>query len=403
MIRLSSIVRLLCFISIFTISSTQFSSLAKGEEYSDTVPATIFDWVFIGDNGYIYGTPRSLVNIDPQTGFPEFYMPEKYGVLTKSGDVVFDGRKKYVEKVWEKDDRYAVFFEKGKGKGVVDKEFKVIITPQYEYAQVFGDYLAAKKRGQQHISIIDIPTKKIKGKIPGKYQVLGISEQTVITFQENKGSKYLDFNGIPLAAATKAAGNSDLHEFHEGLAMAENPEGGFGFINKAGKKVIPFKYDGEAIFGEWDNSYFHEGLAVVPDIKTGLWGAIDKYGKTVIPFKYSWIRKYENGKALAQTKTPDGIVGWYEIDRNGKITKTFPSGYAPYQLEIDSFLDKESNLYGFQDKEGKLVIPPKFSYALNFEGDLALVRINGIINLIDKKGNILIDNLGIWDITMVPD
>lgn len=42
--------------------------------------------------------------------------------------------------------------------------------------------------------------------------------------------------------------------------------------------------------------------------------------------------------------------------------------------------------YGFVDKMGKEVIPPKFDFAFRFQEGLAPVRINGKWGVIDKTG-----------------
>ena len=97
--------------------------------------------------------------------------------------------------------------------------------------------------------------------------------------------------------------------FREGLAAVSKTVDNwlkYGFIDKTGKEVIPFKYR---------TAYsFSEGLAPVSeDDKT--FGYIDKSEKVVIPFKFKKAYPFENGKARVQ----DENGNWRKIDKTGKF------------------------------------------------------------------------------------
>lgn len=64
--------------------------------------------------------------------------------------------------------------------------------------------------------------------------------------------------------------------------------GKWGYVNKQGKIVIPYKYEIAAEFSE--------GLAAVAINTKG--GYIDQTGKTVIPFKYEGMLQFHNGFAI---------------------------------------------------------------------------------------------------------
>ena len=78
---------------------------------------------------------------------------------------------------------------------------------------------------------------------------------------------------------------------------------------------------------------FSEGYAAVQ--KNGKFGYIDKNGETVIPFKFNYARWFVNGTSLV-SMTPrermyddvDGkFIGQYSlINKSGKIIKTFKPG-----------------------------------------------------------------------------
>lgn len=73
------------------------------------------------------------------------------------------------------------------------------------------------------------------------------------------------------------------YEFQEGLA-AVRVDYAWGFIDQNGKTIIPFEYD-----GAWN---FLDGLA--PVYKDGLWGFINHNNEISIDFKYSNITQ-QNG------------------------------------------------------------------------------------------------------------
>ena len=83
--------------------------------------------------------------------------------------------------------------------------------------------------------------------------------------------------------------------FSEGLAYME--QGKLGFIDKAGKQVIPPKYN--------DAQPFSEGLAVVR--LEGKYGYIDRSGKMVIPPQFSDAGPFSEGLAAASQRGSRGL------------------------------------------------------------------------------------------------
>jgi hypothetical protein len=151
--------------------------------------------------------------------------------------------------------------------------------------------------------------------------------------------------------------NWDL--FREGLAavrLGDDKTGKWGFIDKAGKEVIPCKYD--------ITSGFSDGLAAVRlgDGKTGKWGFIDKAGKEIVPPKYDF--------AMGFQLLP------IDFDDLPRVRLYFD----------DRAIVRLNEKWGFIDKAGKEVIPCKYDLAKNFDSDLAQVRLNGKWGFIDKAG-----------------
>lgn len=102
-------------------------------------------------------------------------------------------------------------------------------------------------------------------------------------------------------------------DFSEGLAYVSTPEKN-GYIDSAGQWVI--------VATEWSQSYgnFKEGLAPV-SFKIGKVGYINRAGKLVIPPRYDWASVFENGIATVyEGHAPNSIYASYTgyIDRTGK-------------------------------------------------------------------------------------
>ncbi|MDR2467074.1 MAG: WG repeat-containing protein [Prevotellaceae bacterium] len=128
-------------------------------------------------------------------------------------------------------------------------------------------------------------------------------------------------------------------KFSEGLA-AVKLNGKYGFIDRTGMEIIPFRYD--------DAGAFSEGLAKVRT--NGKWGFIDKMGKEAIPSIYDNVGSFSEGLVAAQSE--------------GK--------------------------YGFIDKTGKEVISFKYDDAGIFSDGLARVRSDGKWLYIDASDKIVI-------------
>lgn len=131
------------------------------------------------------------------------------------------------------------------------------------------------------------------------------------------------------------------YRLDEDLNPVENSKGKWGYVDKNGKEVLPFKW--------LSAGGFSEGLAEVQDTKE-YWGYIDTTGKLVIPCK--WWAAYPFSEGLAAVQNADG--------------------------------------YGFIDKTGKLVIPCKWEFAKSFRDGLAEVTDkNDQSHMINRQGQIV--------------
>ena len=135
----------------------------------------------------------------------------------------------------------------------------------------------------------------------GKFEITG-DWKTLILYEDTEGETPLN------------------PQFSEGLAWVCNKDGKFGYIDKTGKTVVPFRYEpGYEEGGEWycdQPCYdFHEGIARVWDKKTEKYGFIDREGNEVQPCHFDSAEDMSEGLALVMLGDKFGF-----INKEGKCT-----------------------------------------------------------------------------------
>ncbi|MEW9097346.1 MAG: WG repeat-containing protein [Clostridiaceae bacterium] len=208
-------------------------------------------------------------------------------------------------------------------------------------------------------------------------------------FQEN-GLAVVGINGI--YGIINRAGDyivepkyGSIGQFYEGRSVVIDKDG-FKVIDEKGRVITSKAYN-------YMSSY-REGRAVFANADSGgnyIYGYLDLEGKEIIPAKYEEARDFNDGKAVVKLREGEYAL----IDRNGNIINTYK--YAFVGNLGDGLLPFQPNIggnYGYIDIDGKVVIEPKYSIALPFYQDRAIVNASqDYINkygLIDKRGNYII-------------
>ena len=169
----------------------------------------------------------------------------------------------------------------------------------------------------------------------------------------------------------------------EGLSMVTKPGNKktsdlYGFVNRQGKVVVPFKY---AVARD-----FSEGLAAVCKIvgKSDqlLCGYINASGKEVIPLKFEDLPDdFVQGIAPAKQKGK-----WGFIDTKGKVVLPFQYDKADSFSEgLAAVVTADTDKYGYINTKGEMVIPPKYEKAFYFNEGVAAVQILDKWGYIDKR------------------
>jgi len=187
----------------------------------------------------------------------------------------------------------------------------------------------------------------------------------------------------------------DAGPFAEGLAPVSMTLLA-GFIDTSGQVVIEPRYQGAQPFSE--------GLAAVKD--GGLWGFIDTTGKVVIEPRFTRVRSFSGGRAVFQGSAfgpPEdggglseeekllGENGYGYLDREGRmvIAPRFADAYG----FVDGLAAAKTVLrdWGFLSPEGEWAIEPRFFEARSFAEGLAAVRVGSKWGYIDRTGQVVIE------------
>jgi hypothetical protein len=160
--------------------------------------------------------------------------------------------------------------------------------------------------------------------------------------------------------------NGDLGKIDMGDKVKNATNGGWGYIDGRGIVRIPFQFA--------QAEPFSEGLAAVRVTNqqdgpfTAFWGFIDHSGSLKIPAGYTSVGPFSDGLAWVQRNNKVGYVdktGFMAIDaRFGPGSQSFSEGLAA--------VVNEDSKWGFIDRSGNWVIPPRYRIAASFHDGLAV-------------------------------
>ncbi len=180
-----------------------------------------------------------------------------------------------------------------------------------------------------------------------------------------------------------------IYPFSEGRAFVFEDEKGYSVINEKGEilndKPYPFSYIGD----------FQEQRAVIQEFVNRtefLYGYLDSSGNIIIPPQYTYAHDYHEGKAVVGMKDGTSAI----IGLEGEILTTYSyEQMGPLSEGLISFRKKAQDKAGYINEAGKVIIPPRFSYAGPFESGRAIVNVSedykNQYGLIDKTGVYIIE------------
>jgi len=136
--------------------------------------------------------------------------------------------------------------------------------------------------------------------------------------------------------------------------------GKYALFNAKGKQLTKPLYE--------SSTFVSDGYLATK--KGGKWGFLDKAGNEVIPFRYRWVSNFKDGSAVVFTgEKKAGFIdknGTFIIPPSFHFAKNFSEGLAAVEI---------NNKWGYVNKKGKIVIPLIYDIAGDFKNDKANIWI----------------------------
>lgn len=331
-------------------------------------------------------------------------------------------------------------FEQNGKWGYIDTTGKTVITPQYEWAEVFSDGLGAVGMNGKTAYINKAAQTVIKAdfdegyaftgnytvvKQGDKYGIIDRIGKVIVSFEYDDISAFSEGLAVVSKGDLEGYVNTqgtlvmpivfeEASDFSNGLAVVKK-DGKYGFINTKGGYVISPDYD-------WAEN-FKDGIARAK--KNNLTGIINTEGTVLADFKYSLVSSFTDGLAIV---TLDGAMGFintkgvevikpqynfampfsYNVMVGDTIAKVewkkkrgfiYKNDKSVYQFKFDDvntpaegmMAAKQKGKWGFVDKAGKNIIPFKFDNAGTFKNGMALASSKGNTGLIDRNGKWIVE------------
>ena len=154
----------------------------------------------------------------------------------------------------------------------------------------------------------------------------------------------------------------------------------WGFINKNGEFIIKPQFDGVGDFNK-------DEMAIIWN--NDKYGVIDINGDYIVKPSYTYIVDIYDGTIIAQNKEHSYVF----INKEGKIileSKGIIGAFSEGLAQFSDTVNWENMRYGYVDILGKVVIPPQYLSATNFNNAKALVKVDdNSFAIINNKGNLL--------------
>lgn len=125
-------------------------------------------------------------------------------------------------------------------------------------------------------------------------------------------------------------------------------------------------------------------------------GFIDFKGNIVVDAIYDYVGSYQNGVYYGSLNSVNGNTNYAYFNENGfgiaAPNKNVESGIGKFSDGMITFKDAQTNLFGYKNASGQIVIGPKFKFADDFKDGYAYVTIpigqyEEKIKIINKKGD----------------
>ena len=257
--------------------------------------------------------------------------------------------------------------------GYIDKTGKYLIYPAYVDATTFSEGIAfVVSENGEPVAIDKNGTPKFTVKDAEQVQCFrgGLAAFSVLT-EAGERWGFVDKDG-EIKIPPRYAGTGF---FAGGFCAVVNDAGKWGFINATGDVTIDYKYDNVSPFSG----------SVAKVYVDGKWGIIESNGRYLLPLQYENIDIDKDKFLVSQSAK----FGW--VDKNGKvvIAPRFDDAFPFNESKLAAV--KAGEKWGYVDDKGDFVIKPQFDFAFGFDGDIAPVRVGNKIGFTDRTGKLVIE------------
>lgn len=284
-----------------------------------------------------------------------------------------------------------------------------VVPPSFQYSRIstFSEHLAKVEVGANRVGFMD-REGKIKFILDDAYANVGDFHSDRALVQKGEGTNakygYIDKRGqVVLPFRYLSA-----QDFSEGRAGVYSAENGWEIIDRQGKVIfgdsliiteMPHTRGGG--YYEVEPFSFHNGLMLSG--REARYGYIDRAGKRSIPFQYDLASDFSDQRAIVARWLSDKPSGgkdpldriyaalpegekegvWSIIDRKGETIYTFKDGERPDWQHgfscglIGFFKDRKK---GFINTEGKIIVPaqyPDSPYPFPYSDGVSIVQVRG--------------------------
>lgn len=305
-----------------------------------------------------------------------------------------------VEEISSADINYYKIISDGKS-GVIDKDGKVIIEPEYntikipnpkeaificiyDYNATSGEYktkvLNEKNEeiltNYENVNTIDI--KEIVSSIP--------YEKTVLQYQKNGKYGIIDFNGKDI---TKPIYEEIRNmPYREGELIVKK-DGKYGIININGGKLVNFEYDyitGDNYYST-EKEYALDGYIVGKNDENGKmqYGYLNSDRQQYLELDFDRIYRMNNVKDDANTYLVAEKDGNIQLYKNDKVL--LDNNYQAINYNEDSglLILQKDNKFGITDLNGKQILNVEYDQ-IQIPGNYILATKNGNSETYDLSG-----------------
>ncbi|WP_318502358.1 WG repeat-containing protein [Bacillus sp. T3] len=251
-----------------------------------------------------------------------------------------EGRAVFQDHIHGNDIRYGYLNSKG----------KIIIPPQYEFANDFHGGKALVRINDRTFALIDMNGKQLQ---TFPFEQMGVQSEGLVSFKKTNNEKtgYVNESG-EIMIPPRFSNAMPFENSRAVVNTSEDIRNQYGLIYKSGEFVIPPNYN-EIILLGGNRAAIGEAIdANFPYIGSKFSVADTTNGRFLTGFDFDHVNAYE-GEYSSVTK---GLTSYF-INRNGNKVSNLPSikGVGTLSLEgniIKAFVDERISYY---ERNGKLV------------------------------------------------